>query len=472
MRRSILKKPTLALGSSITMAVASLILMTAGTAVAKKVKYVNFGPAFTQCLEDQPYPCEPNQGIGESNILEVHQAEVDGQMTFWTVSSPGVPANTLWAAASFGGKCKNGWSPIGPRVRDPNVTFYSNRDDPNEEVSSGWGGHPIDHSEGQPKIWDHIVDMNIPFEFIFDLPDPFFGLSEILKDFPTIQSIRDYGEAIVQQRIDAGWSPGQARAVAFEYETHIGMHGRLGCRKNNNKNRKQWRYKGANIPVTLKFMPDATVLEQELWERPDVGGSPDLTFGTAIVQAHLSVLPDPTDSCRLLLSGVVVTNDMTEVKYRFVDEAGSKSQYFTTQVDQTYTAYLDHYIDLPPVLPEGVGDDGAIDQLVQEDDGEIGGFVHEESDNEQGTYMIEFKVPHAYESNIAGFNVEPCLVFGDPNGDRGNGGDRGSLEFGPKKKKGKTRGEIGPKKKGPLRDRFAQKKKGPRFGKKRRSNRR
>ena len=139
---------------------------------------------------------------------------------------------------------------------------------------------------------------------------------------------------------------GQARALPFEEQTFLAMHGYLSC-EGNTWGRIYSRKSGELIPITIKFVGDPTVamLEQEE-EEPPQPASPDLTAGTAVVQAHLSVFsPDSRRRVPVALSGVVVTNGPAEVSYRIVNELGVKSQIYSTAVDQTFTAYLDNYFD-------------------------------------------------------------------------------------------------------------------------------
>ena len=387
------------------LAAAALVVLTSAPAEAwRGVKYVHFDPAQTLCLEDQAMPCKPYQGFGNSNELEVHMSPVGDSWVFDTLHVPGVPQGFLWAAASYSGKCRAGYDLNVKEVRLGHVGTIRHRDY-TIEYTGDWQGWPVHREDDDDYVAPHVIDMWVPLEFVFP------GDGEHLFGFPTAQSIFDWGENVIADRIASGMTEEEARSEPFEVNTFLGMNGYLTC-KGNSFGRVFGMQASDWLPLKLKFVPPPIFSEIEQPQRPEPG-SQDLKVDAAVVQAHLSVLLDPQDSCRLALSGVVVTNEATEVRYRIVDEVGVKSQIFTTQVDPTFTVFLDHYVELPIVYPqvEGTGGNGT---LVAEDDGEIGGLVQESSDNVQGTYMIEILQPHAYESNIAGYNVEPCMGLRDP----------------------------------------------------------
>lgn len=398
-RERIEKSRALALCSTALALMACLVLYDV-PARAAGVKHVHFGPALTLCTENQFQPCGDYQGLGNSNTLEVHQTEIGGQLVYDELHVDGIPDGHLWVAASYGAKCKAGWS-----LHDAEITLGildAHVNGTQLEFTSYWEGWPIPYSNGNRTIPGHVVDMWVPIEHVLDP-----GSEENhLWGFPTEQSIYDYAESVVQSRIDGGMTEGQARALPFEEQSFLLMHGKVTC-MGNTFGRVKTRATSALLPVTIEFVGNQEAEELQLDDDPPEPPSNDLVVETAVVQAHLSVMQDPADSCRLALSGVIVTNDTTQVAYRFVNQAGAKSQIFTTNVDQTFTALLDHYVEIPAVAP--VESEPGLDGLVADGRGEIGGLVQEESDNFQGTYTIEVLEPHSFQSNVAGFNVEPCI---------------------------------------------------------------
>ena len=79
----------------------------------------------------------------------------------------------------------------------------------------------------------------------------------------------------------------------------------------------------------------------------DAVGSDDVTAAPRVTQAMLTVGVDPTDPCRLALSGVITTDRPMTVEYRVVDHLGAESPVRSVEVDHTHTAYVLHHVELP-----------------------------------------------------------------------------------------------------------------------------
>ena len=109
------KNLAFAIGSTMA-ALCSLMASSTPAQAARGVQYVHFDPAQTLCVEDQFPPCGEYQGIGNSNTIEVHQQKINGQHVFNDIQVPGIPDGHLWVAASYGAKCKVGYSPKRARI--------------------------------------------------------------------------------------------------------------------------------------------------------------------------------------------------------------------------------------------------------------------------------------------------------------------------------------------------------------------
>jgi hypothetical protein len=118
---------------------------------------------------------------------------------------------------------------------------------------------------------------------------------------------------------------------------------------------------------------------------------------TVNVDANLLIVPNEKESdCKINLSGTFTTNGETVIFYYLVDDTGGMSPLYKVAVDQTYTAFVSHPIDLSE--PELEGPVPGIDQ----------GFSSLPTERLQGFYQIEVVSPHKTTSNIAEYNIEPC----------------------------------------------------------------
>ena len=134
-------------------------------------------------------------------------------------------------------------------------------------------------------------------------------------------------------------------------------------------------------------------------------GSDDVAAAPRVTQAMLTVGADPADPCRLALSGVITTDRPMTVEYRIVDDLGAESPVRSVEVDQTHTAYVLHYVDLPgTATPDPSGS-------VAANPGTPGGglgITARPTDRVQGYYRLHVTAPHGLWSDEASFNVEPC----------------------------------------------------------------
>lgn len=295
-------------------ALAPLVLAASPAEAGRGIRYVHFDPTQPLCVEGQFEPCDGSQGIGNSNTIEVHQQKIDGRYVFSEIHVPGVPDGLLRISARYGAQCRVGYGVKTARI------YLGNPDTQHQgeglEVGMPWDGWHVPHIAGTRTIPDDVQDMWVPLDAIFDQP---VGVDSRLWGFATLASIYDYGEAIIAARVASGMSEAQARALPFEEQTFLGMHGYVSC-EGNTFGRVYARESGELLPITIKFIGDPTLASLELDEEPPAPGSADLTFDDAVVQAFLSVQPDPTDPRRLALSGVLETNGAMDGTDRFADE--------------------------------------------------------------------------------------------------------------------------------------------------------
>ncbi len=367
------------------------------------VTYVHFDPFTTQCSEGQALPCGPLQGQGTANTIDVHQKKINGQWVYDSIDVPGLPDGELWISAKFGGKCRRTYRPVTARA-DTGRIEYQGMNYP-EEVD-GWGGQSLDFDSSQRLIQDHEIDMRIPHEGVFRSG----AQDDALVGFPTYESILDFGEFLVEKEMqEEGVSEHTARSRLYEMRTYLEMHAWLRCRSTVWGAFAYDKVVPEALPITIKFRPKPVVAGETEGRPTFPGDGPGvLVAGTAVTQAFLSIKKDPENDCRLRLSGVLVSTAPTEVSYRFVDELGHLSaDVFAAEIDHTLSVLVDHYVDLPFVGLEGSGSGGNL-VSPQPQGGSTGDKAAQSTDREQGTYQIKGILPHAFESNIAGFNVEPC----------------------------------------------------------------
>lgn len=373
-----------------------LLLLTADGAFAiRGVKSLGFSHQSSMCLPDQALPCDPKAGLGESNIVYVHQREVNGQFVFDSLEFRGMPEGKMWLGINYAAQCKTGYRVEHAWVR---TGLWDEAGDQNDPVAifPGSTQQEIEHSGGKT-IQNHLVNLQVPIQPAFD--------SGFLMHMDSAETVFNYGEAVVAARMtEEGQTEEEARAKSFEFKDWIGMHAFVRC-KGVVFGREGWKSTSEWLPVTFVFV--GLGMNAKLEHTPVLPEAPtdELTFGVAVTDAFLHVAPDASNGCRLRLTGAFTTNAPTEIEYRFIDELGNASQMFATTVDQTHVSMIDHYVDLPVVEAP----DGEVDQLVIEQGGGFGEeLVSAPTEREQGFYQIQVLEPHGYWSNVADFNVEPC----------------------------------------------------------------
>ena len=399
-----------------------LTFLAPGTAGAdiNGVNYVNFDPNPYYCDQLALPTCLPDHGIGKSNTLYIHQELVDGEYRFTHVSGTSIFPDDVWMQTTFSAQCRTrfrlNWAEMDPGG------VSSESGSPN---GSGTGNH--DALWPQPVNQDNrtIPERNVALHQSID---------NVLAQWDlTTDDLLEWGEQRVADSVADGATLQDARTAVWDDLTfHYIVSANVGCRQISGMyawlDNVEWKQVARGMPIQFVFLgagmepgdeDDPNFRDVEIpGDEPTLPqpASDDLREEFRVNDLTLFALEDEADACLLHLSGVVQTNGPGEVTYRFVNELGVKSQQFSVQVDQTQTAFLDHEIELDPIVLDGglePAGGGEVDQLVtDEGDGGIGGYAQEEGDNVQGYFFIEVSAPHGFESNIASYNIDGCTTGG------------------------------------------------------------
>lgn len=371
------------------------------------VKYVEFNARPDVCFEDNAVPCLPDAGTGRSNTLYVRQHEVDGQLRYDEVFGTG-PDGNVWFQTTLSGECASGHRLSSLRIKSGHEGDHAGQTD---EVDSAT------FSVGQPVDHDHqtVPNRNVAVHVPADLVE-----NELLMGGPV--DLAAWGETRIAERVADGVSEHNARVEPYTTASWAGMNATLVCRRRSN-DRYPYATDSTWHPVEIVWLGVGMEPGDETddgWRdgllpddpAPPAPIDPNLSIGFQVTQVHLSAIPDPADACLLHLSGVVTTTEPGVVSYRFVNELGQRSQTFDVHIDQTRTAMFAHQVQLDPVVLDPAGSDEPPDAFTAEDDGKIGGLVHEDGDNVQGYYQLEVVAPHEKLSGIASYNVDGCVAPG------------------------------------------------------------
>ncbi|NQY56102.1 MAG: hypothetical protein HRT86_06375 [Ilumatobacteraceae bacterium] len=124
-----------------------------------------------------------------------------------------------------------------------------------------------------------------------------------------------------------------------------------------------------------------------------------------VTGAHLSVLADPTDPCRLHLSGTITTNGPMDVEYRFLNQYGQPSNTYTIAVDHTGVASFGGHAD----IPVGTASASPGGQLAPIPGGSLGGVVAEQAEDAYtGVCGLEIVSAEYLSPAVDGFSVPYC----------------------------------------------------------------
>jgi hypothetical protein len=354
-----------------------------------------------------------------SNTIYVVQTETADGWRYTDLVGTGATSDDVWMAFDFEAQCRGLYrlesAHLGSGYAYGDLGSIPEEVDPHGEVT-GWSVYlPVD--QDNKTIPHRNIDADIPADRLEQIH--FDQLGPSVEGSPS--SFVELGEQMVQSRIEAGATEAAARAESDPWPIEVSFHAELRCDRGKHALRRG--AEADTAPVEVVFLGvgqvpgnawrDATV-EPPAAPVGDLPMPGALAEGDTVTQAELVVGLDPSDACRLNLTGVITTNGPMTVEYRFVDEMGVGSQLFSVDVDQTQTAFLDHHVMLPEQAPHldggGIGDWSPTESTS-------GPFelVDEESDNEQGYFQLHVTSPHGLWSDIEGYNVEPCTPGGsDP----------------------------------------------------------
>lgn len=393
--------------------VASIVgAATASAGYNSGVKYVHFGNGAQACFAGQALPCTAGAGSGVSNTLYVSQSDVDGEHRYTSVTGTADDPTRAWLAVTLAAGCRSLFR-IEAAHLELGHSSWEGWNDPDEAGSWSHRFAGRDVAAGSKTMSERHLAVNVPVEEV---------VGEILGD--DVGDLLDRGEQFVADDVAAGVDPEIARRTSHAETLEIPMHAEVTCRRDSLFGLFDLRemHDPATVPVRIVWLGIGAEPGEEWtgdWRdaelpTPDPVPTPpvprpevdDLTSDPWVVQAHLSVLSDPADPCRLLLSGVLVTNGQTGVTYRFVDGFGNRSRTWTVDVDQTFTAFLDHHVDLDTVPADPAFEPGLV---APEADG-IGGLTAAPTDRVQGVYRLEVLSPNPLLSDPAGYNVLTCVA--------------------------------------------------------------
>lgn len=372
-------------------------LVLAGPATASEgVKYVHLEPVAVDCSPGNALPCPfpPGTPQTESNVLYVEQTEDQNGKLHFNSLSTNTDDDTVWLGLKYEAKCKTGY-----RLHSVNLkTGY--------EYASGEGYSEVTECDGDcPHIQSEPVNPDnktIPWRH-----RPFYvPVSNVLSELElTEESLYAYGEALIADRVADGMSEADARAQTEDFAAGFPVAAVVTCERIFPIELSADGDSYA-MPLMIRYLGHGEVADlQPSDPTPPPGIDPQFVDQTSVTQAVLFAVPDDSENgCGLNLSAVFTTNDETTIEYRLVNELGVKSQVFHVPVDQTYTAYVNHWIDLTDTVIDSQ-DLGLV--APSGSDGELD-LTTEDTDRVQGYFQVEVILPHHKMSNIASYNLPAC----------------------------------------------------------------
>ncbi len=331
---------------------------------------------------------------GQSNIINVMQTvDEDGNLRYSHIYESDVKGEPIWFGVKYEAKCTSNYRLHAASLK---VGYsYASGDGP-YEVS-------LDYAESQTVNTDHMTipwrhaDFDVPFNEFQSLIEPAFA-----------QDLVWWGNFMADAAVAQGEDETLYRAQDRNIVVNVPIAFQVFCRKYAGGNKIKADGDSYAMPLTVRYVGATS--------GPSMGNpnpvpppsiDPELTTEVQVTQAQLFAIPmDSDEACGLNLSGVLTTTDQTMIEYRLVNQLGIKSQTFQVPVDQTFTAYFNHPIDLSD--PAFV-DDGELDLVIEDDHGgDIDDLIDEETDRLKGYYQVEVLSPHHKMSNVASYNMPAC----------------------------------------------------------------
>jgi len=373
-------------------------LALAGPCAANQgVEYVHLEPLAIDCSPGNPLPCQFPAGTPatESNVIYVTQtSDGAGDLHFSSISTNMPGSDFVWLGTKYQARCKTSY-----RLR---AIFLKT-------------GH--EHLSGEGPF--EVEDCGTDCQFLQDEPHnpknrtvpwrhrPFaVPLAKVLSDLGLTEAdLFAEGEAIIAEKVAAGFSEASARAMTDQRVRDFPVAVDVSC------GHVFWSTEfadgdSAEMPLMIRYVGYGETAGLELDDPAPASRDqidPLFVDETSVTQAELFAIPDE-NGCGLSLSAVFTSNAPTTIKYRLVDDLGVKSQLFHVPVNHTLTAYVNHWIDLSDVVLES-SDLGLV--ASSDSDGPLG-YTTEDTDRSQGYYQVEVLLPHHKMSNLASYNLPAC----------------------------------------------------------------
>jgi hypothetical protein len=403
---------------------ASLVVVGASPAEAA----YNLGVSYVR-LDSDPHICLPQgalpQGFGgaedcagslPSNTIYVQQTENGDSYEYTDIVGTGSTADDVWVKTIFEAKCRSDYRLFHAFTRE-GYSDYSGGlkiNEVSQDAIPPWA-QQMDVNSSNRTIPPREIDINMPIdraEYLHFNTGAWGGAG-----YGT--SFLERAEILVADAIADGDSVHDARHTTRSEVIDFDIHGGVICRGVAWPHYKKEKHNSATVPVEVVYLGigqepghDWRTAEIPPEHGPGVQDQAvgDLAGHTQVTDVSFSTSLDEADPCRLNLRAVFHTNAPTTIEYRVVDELGVGSvQDWSIDIDDTMLGVADHYVMLPVV--ESSGGDGPGGWLVnpEDQDGELG-LAHEGSNNEQGYYQVEFSTPHHGWSEVASYNVAPCIT--------------------------------------------------------------
>ena len=355
--------------------------------------FVNVSLVEVECVEGQALPCPPGAGVGAANTIHVRQSLVDGEWVYDTVVGTSADPDDVWMQVAWEGDCNLGYSLIEGRVVSGHFDEHGWWNTYHPELNSMW--HTLD---GLPDANHHITQfaMHHPVDEVLEVNG--------FDDADPVGHLLQLAEARVHDRIDAGMTEAEARAVTEVEQITGPWHGLVACKGNVFGSEY---FEADPTTLTLDVVFEGVEPEPGVVEPHETGG---LQIAPALGQAVLVVEPAVDDPCLVYASGTFVANRPMTVEYRLVNHLGQKSQLHSVEIDQTLVAHVLHEIAVPELEDTEVDEqlgvelpaDGPLDAKADVDSGLVSDVLH-----------LQVVSPHPFASNHEGYSVPPCSPAAD-----------------------------------------------------------
>lgn len=410
------------------MATTAALIVTspaAGAGTNAGVKYVHLDSEPITCVPQQSQPCPFPGDFGASNTLYVGQGMVPtGPGTIgWrynSVRGTSPDPTVLRMGFRLSAKCRSGYA-LEHAFIQPGYNDDEGAGTTSPEAGGPWNGDSVPVNTSARTLSERHVEVLAPVSdmLLHHMGNTFEGMHDGQPGFdPTA-----WGEYLVALDRSAGLSELAARQKTRVINLQLDFHALVGCRWTHLGGWRRFMNNPAKVPIRVIFGPlpsNATAPAgprrnpPEPPRRPTPSSRPTAPGGGLagaawVTQARLFAIPDTNDPCTVRLSGVLVTNRATAVRYRLVDHLGVASPVFTVQVDQTNTAYFDRPVTLSPAAQSTPNE-----QLTSGSNAGIGGLTAATAPFPQGWYRLDVVSPNVFTSDVSSYALPGCRTATAP----------------------------------------------------------